>query len=94
MDKENSVTPKKVGDKITYTWRPEDVELYKEGMENKLEGLISQAIFMGNMTDLFLDVNGFKIRAQMAGRIYLKEGEKITLSISSLSFRLIEVNDK
>jgi len=39
--------------KLTVNWRPEDMVVYKEGIENKFNGEITQSIFMGNLTDLF-----------------------------------------
>ncbi|MDX9802288.1 MAG: ABC transporter ATP-binding protein [Spirochaetia bacterium] len=89
MEKNEALPKKKPGDIISFSWRPEDVELYSEGKTNRIDGIIDQAIFMGNMTDLFLDVKGTRLRAQMAGRIYLKETEKIAIRVDEANFRIL-----
>ncbi len=89
MEKNEACAGKKTGDTVPFSWRPEDVELYSDGKSNRMEGLIEQAIFMGNMTDLFLNVCGTRIRAQMAGRIYLKEGEKLAIRVDETNFRIL-----
>jgi len=91
MGKNDALQEKKPGDMIAYSWRPEDVELYSEGKTNRIEGIIDQAIFMGNMTDLFLTVSGSgaRLRAQMAGRIYLKEGEKLSIRVDETNFCIL-----
>ena len=78
------------GKEVPFSWRPEDVEFYREGTDNRIDGLIKQAIFMGNMTDVFLSVKGNMLRAQMAGRIYLKEGESISIRVDKSNFRILE----
>jgi hypothetical protein len=41
---------------------------------------------MGNMTDLFVRAGKTRFRAQIAGRIYLKEGEEITIRVDESNF--------
>jgi hypothetical protein len=41
---------------------------------------------MGNMTDLFIKAGETRIRAQIAGRIYLKEGGQITVRVDESNF--------
>ncbi len=89
MEKNEALPDKKTGENISFSWRPEDVEFYKEGETNRIDGVIDQAIFMGNMTDLFLSVQGKRLRAQMAGRIYLKEAEKIVIRVDETNFRIL-----
>ena len=89
MERENSIDVKKPGDEVTFSWRPEDVEFHKEGQSNKLGGVIEQAIFMGNMTDIYMNVSGVRVRGQMAGRIYMQEGEAVDLRVEESNFRIL-----
>lgn len=77
------------GEDILFSWRPEDLVLYREGMINKLSGRIAQSIFMGNITDLFVEVAGKTIRAQMGSDVPYQEGELITLSVPEERFHII-----
>jgi ABC-type Fe3+/spermidine/putrescine transport system ATPase subunit len=74
------------GDKVLFSWRPEDAEINSAKGGNRVEGVIEEAIFMGNMTDIFMNAGGTRIRAQIAGKIYLKEGETLSLRIDESSF--------
>ncbi len=89
MSKENSSHEKKAGDDVLFSWRPEDIEFSKDGMSNELDGMIDQAIFMGNMTDIYINVDGTRVRGQMAGRIFMQEGEKVTLRVDESNFRIL-----
>lgn len=73
-------------ERILVSWRPEDMVLAREGMNNIVRGKILQAIFMGNLTDLFLDINGKTLRAQMGSDVPYREGETLTLRIPEDKF--------
>ena len=73
-------------DRLLVSWRPEDMVLARDGMPNLVRGKIAQAIFMGNLTDLFLDVNGKTLRAQMGSDVPYREGQSLTLSIPEDKF--------
>ncbi len=89
MNKESSADEKKAGDDVLVSWRPEDIEFHKEGMSNELDGMIDQAIFMGNMTDIYMNISGIRVRGQMAGRIFMQEGEKVSLRVDESNFRIL-----
>ena len=72
--------------RLLVSWRPEDMVLARDGMPNRVQGTIAQAIFMGNLTDLFLDVKGKTLRAQMGSDVPYREGESLTLSIPEDKF--------
>lgn len=67
--------------KAFFSWRPEDMSLYKNGMRNKFNGKVTQFIFMGNINELFVDVNGTMCRVQIAGDVVYHKGEAIILSV-------------
>jgi ABC-type Fe3+/spermidine/putrescine transport system ATPase subunit len=67
--------------KVFFSWRPEDMILYKNGMRNKFNGKVTQFIFMGNISELFVDVNGIMCRVQIASNVVYQKGEAIILSV-------------
>ncbi len=81
------------GEGILFSWRPEDLILYRQGMKNKIEGRIVQSIFMGNITDLFVDVRGKTIRAQMGSNVPYNKGQSITLSVPEERFHVLSSGD-
>lgn len=86
----SSDQPKSGSKEVMLCWRPEDINLYKREHENCIEGKIERNIFMGNLTDLFVDVNGISLRVQMGGTVHLQPGEKIVLGLSKDKLRVIE----
>jgi len=76
-------------ERILVSWRPEDMVLAQDGMNNILQGKIAQTIFMGNLTDLFLEVNGKTIRAQMGSDVPYHVGESLALSIPEEKFIIL-----
>ena len=89
IEKNLSVEEHAKGDTVLFSWRPEDAEINSAKTGNRVEGVIEEAIFMGNMTDIFMNAGGSRIRAQIAGKIYLKEGEKLSLRIDESSFCIL-----
>ena len=59
-------------------------------MANRLSGTVRQAIFMGNLTDLFVDVGTAKLRVQMSTVRPFREGEPIELSVPEEAIRVLE----
>lgn len=84
----NQKIPKK-DKKIKFIWRPEDMKLYTKGAPNKIKGKILQAVFMGNITDIFLDVQGNKMRAQIDETKKLITGDVIEFSIPEEAFSIL-----
>jgi ABC-type Fe3+/spermidine/putrescine transport system ATPase subunit len=76
--------------KVLFSFRPEEVVLYREAMPNRIRGRIQQAIFMGNLTDLFVEAGGAKLRVQVAAGPAFREGQAIELGIPEEAFRLLE----
>jgi iron(III) transport system ATP-binding protein len=82
--------PPSQGAEVVLSFRPEDVVLFHEGMANRVRGTIRQAIFMGNLTDLFVDVGGATVRVQMSTGRHFGEGDPIELGIGEDAIRLLE----
>jgi iron(III) transport system ATP-binding protein len=86
----SSDLPKSDSKDVMLCWRPEDITLYRREQHNCIEGKIERNIFMGNLTDLFVDVNGTSLRVQMGGTVNVQPGEKIVLGLSKDKLRVIE----
>ena len=86
----SSDRPKSASKAVMVCWRPEDVALYRKEHHNRIEGKIERNIFMGNLTDLFVDVNGTSLRVQMGGSVNFQPGDRIVLGLSKDKLRVIE----
>ena len=75
---------------VLVCWRPEDMGVYRDGMPNKIIGKVLRTIFMGNLTDAFIDVNGTVFRVQIPGFSEWKAGDEITLGLMADKIRIIE----
>lgn len=74
---------------VFFSWRPEDMILYKDGMRNKFSGKVNRFLFMGNVSELYMDVNGIMFRFQITGNILYREGETIILSVPEEKFCIL-----
>ena len=86
----SSDRPKGASNSVMVCWRPEEITLYQKEHHNRIEAKIESNIFMGNLTDLFVDVNGTSLRVQMGGSVNLQPGDKIVLGLSKDKLRVIE----
>jgi iron(III) transport system ATP-binding protein len=74
---------------VKFVWRPEDMKIYTPGAPNRVKGKILQAVFMGNITDIFMDVQGNKMRAQTDESRKLIAGEVMEFSIPEDAFSIL-----
>jgi len=88
MNIDNAHVPNS-SDTIKISWRPEDMKTYTPGAPNKLVGKIIQSVFMGDVTDLFIDVQGSKMRAQTDDSRKLVAGDSIEFSIPEQAFSIL-----
>jgi len=79
-----------VNSTVIFCFRPEDVVLAGEGERNRVRGRVEQQIFMGNLTDLFVDVEGKVLRAQTHRRGNLRVGDPVELAIPEEALRVLE----
>lgn len=79
----------KVGEEVRFSFRPEDLLLYREGMVNRIQGTIVHAIFMGDTTDLFIDVKGHRLRARGVSSVKFTPGEVIDFGVEETAFRIL-----
>jgi iron(III) transport system ATP-binding protein len=69
------------GSDVLITWRPEDMVPCEPGMRNKVTARITHSAFLGNLTDLLLDVRGVALRAQRPGSASLRQGDDVVLCV-------------
>jgi iron(III) transport system ATP-binding protein len=80
----------KAGDAVKFSFRPENMGLYRAGCANKISGTILYAIFMGDVTDLFVDVKGIRLRAHAGSTVKFKPGEAAEFGIEEAAFQFLE----
>jgi ABC-type Fe3+/spermidine/putrescine transport system ATPase subunit len=78
------------GRALLFSFRPEDAVQFHEPSRNRIRGTIRHSIFMGNLTDLFIDVGSVVVRAQMSKGGSYREGEAIELSVPEDAFRILD----
>jgi ABC-type Fe3+/spermidine/putrescine transport system ATPase subunit len=78
------------GAEVTLCWRPEDMVIWREGMPNRLDGVLKQAIFMGNLTELFVSVGDQVLRAQVSGSMGWTEGQTLSFSVAPDLIHVLE----
>lgn len=74
---------------IKFSWRPEDMKIHAKEIPNRIKGRILQAVFMGDATDLFIDVNGHHMRAQSESRKILA-GDTVEFGIPEQAFSILK----
>jgi iron(III) transport system ATP-binding protein len=74
---------------VKFVWRPEDMKIYTPGAPNRVKGKILQAVFMGNITDIFLDVQGNKMRAQTDESRKLNAGDVMEFTVPEDAFSIL-----
>jgi iron(III) transport system ATP-binding protein len=79
-----------VGSIVRFSFRPESLVPYSEGAANRITGTILHAIFMGDVTDLFVDVKGTRLRAHAGNTFRLKSGDTVDFGIDDAAFRILE----
>jgi iron(III) transport system ATP-binding protein len=86
LDRPRSLAP---GSTASVSWRPEDMRPYTPGAPNRIEATVLYSIFMGSITDLFIDVGGKRLRAQSDNTTHYKDGDAIELSIDEAAIRIL-----
>ncbi len=71
------------------SWRPEDMVPFAPGLDNRLEARIARTVFMGNLTDVHLDVNGIALRIERPGPVTLHAGEMLEVAVPKDRIRIL-----
>lgn len=81
--------PNVLSTNILVCWRPEDIVVYQDGMDNRITGKVLRNIFMGNLSEVFVESNGVIFRVQMAGYTHWQTGDDIVLGLQIDKVRII-----
>jgi len=65
------------------SWRPEDMIPFTPDLPNRIEARVTRTIFMGNLTDVALDVNGTAIRVERPGSVDWQVGDTVALGLAA-----------
>ena len=77
----SSGRPNSAGTEAIISWRPEDMIPYSDGMTNRISATVVQIIFMGNLTDMLIDVAGTTLRLERPGSVDWQIGDAIELGL-------------
>ena len=66
---------------VLVAWRPEDMVRFAPGMRNRIAATVARTIYMGNLTDVFLDVGGTLLRLESHGTMPWQTGEIVEVSV-------------
>jgi iron(III) transport system ATP-binding protein len=75
--------------KVTISWRPEDLVPFTGDQRNRLAGKVVRSIFMGNLTNVFVDIQGTVVIAQLAGPRPWTAGEDILLALPAETIQIL-----
>ena len=78
------------GDEVKLSFRPEDMVPYRKGAPNLVRATVLHAIFMGDVTDLFVDACGHRLRAQAGNATKFNSGDSVEFGIDETAFRILE----
>jgi ABC-type Fe3+/spermidine/putrescine transport system ATPase subunit len=86
LDRDRRIEP---GSTARVSWRPEDMRPYAPGAPNRVQATVLYSIFMGSITDLFIDVKGKRLRAQADNTTKFNDGDSIELSVDETAIRIL-----
>jgi iron(III) transport system ATP-binding protein len=86
IDRKRDVAP---GSTVSVSWRPEDMRPHAPGAPNRVQATVMYSIFMGSITDLFIDVKGKRLRAQTDNTTLFRDGDSIELAIDEAAIRIL-----
>ena len=67
---------------VSVSWRPEDVLPFAPGLSNRLEGTVVRSLYLGNFTQVYFDVNGTVLVAQMPATSQWRPGDAVALGLA------------
>ncbi len=70
--------------------RPEDLFLAAPGSENAITGTTRTVVYMGNVLDMFVDVNGTSLRAGITKENVVTENAPVTFAVKPDRIRILE----
>jgi hypothetical protein len=62
---------------------------FQTGLDNRIEARIARTVFMGNLTDVHLDVNGVALRIEQPGPVDLQAGDVLEVAVPRDRIRVL-----
>jgi iron(III) transport system ATP-binding protein len=78
------------GREVLLSWRPEDMALALEEVENRIVGTVRHIIFMGSVTEIVVDTAVGPLRAHAFGDAAFGIGESLAFRIAPERLRVLE----
>jgi iron(III) transport system ATP-binding protein len=66
---------------VLISWRPEDMVPFAPGLPNRVLATVTRTIFMGNLTDVSVEVDGTAIRLERPGSVDWRIGDAVELGL-------------
>jgi iron(III) transport system ATP-binding protein len=76
------------GEKVTLSWRPEDMRIVPAG-EDAITGKVVSLVYRGNLTEVFVKIGDQLIRAQAEGDTAIREGDCLHLALPADRIRIV-----
>ncbi len=81
----NDKTP---GSKVKFCWRPERTEFKLDTEHNVIKGKVKRRVFMGNLLEVFFEINNQTVKVQAP--CWIPDEEELSFSLSPDSFIILE----
>ena len=75
---------------VKLSWRPEDMRIAADGSANIRDAAVRSVVFRGNFIELFIEVAGQPLRAQLDSDLSINEGDVVSFSVPSSRIRVVE----
>ena len=76
------------GTEINFCWRPERTEFKIDPEHNVIKGKVRRRVFMGNLLEVFFEINGKIVKVQAP--CWIPDEKELSFSLSPESFILLE----
>jgi spermidine/putrescine ABC transporter ATP-binding subunit len=77
----SGATPDAGRRQVLISWRPEDMVPFAPGMSNHLVATVTRTIFMGNLTDVVVEVDQTSVRLERPGSVEWQIGDRVELGL-------------
>ena len=75
---------------VKLSWRPEDMRIAGDGAANIRDAAVKSVVFRGNFLELFVEVAGQPLRAQLDSDLSINEGDVISFTVAANRIRVVE----
>ena len=75
---------------VKLSWRPEDMRIATDGAANIRDAAVKSVVFRGNFIELFVEVAGQPLRAQLDSNLAISEGDVVSFFVPLARIRVVE----